>query len=152
MDKVTPIGTSVVHDVERPIAKITDKAEKCYQLWQQGRSYVEIAREVGYRNERSVYTAIQNRFGQEAALMSTEQRSSILALEMARLNTLQAAIWESALYGDLRSVAECRQLIMARAKLAGLDLVDPTVQKNLVLVVGGKEEDYIAALKGMSED
>jgi hypothetical protein len=43
------------------------------------------------------------------------------------------------------------RIISARAKITGLESVDPVVNKNLVLVMGEKEEDYIKALKAVSD-
>ena len=40
---------------------------------------------------------------------------------------------------------------MKEARLTGLEQVDPVVNKNLVLVMGEKEEDYIAALKATQQ-
>jgi hypothetical protein len=49
--------------------------------------------------------------------------------------------------GDPKSVDSAVRIIMARAKITGLEQADPVVNKNLVLVMGEKEEDYIKALR-----
>ena len=54
--------------------------------------------------------------------------------------------------GDPKSVDSAVRIIQARARISGLEQVDPVVQKNLVLVMGEKEEDYIAALKAAGGD
>lgn len=50
-----------------------------------------------------------------------EQGAQLLALELARLDQLQAAIWEPALNGDLEAVTAVLKVMNARARLLGLD-------------------------------
>jgi hypothetical protein len=44
------------------------------------------------------------------------------------------------------------RIVLGQHKISGLEQVDPVVQKNLVLVMGDKEEDYINQLKAISDD
>jgi hypothetical protein len=100
----------------------------------------------------TVATWLQERFAYDAAYLTDGERKSILALEMIRLEGLYAAIEPAAMMGDPKSVDSAVKIILAGHKVSGLETVDPVVQKNLVLVMGDKEEDYIAALKAVSDD
>jgi hypothetical protein len=92
------------------------------------------------------------RFQYDASRLTDAERKDILGMELLRLNALQAAVWPSAMMGDPKSVDSAVRIIATRAKIAGLEHVDPVVNKNLVLVMGEKEEDYIKALKAASAD
>jgi hypothetical protein len=90
-------------------------------------------------------------YGFDAAYLTEQERKTALATEVIRLDKLQTAVWPSAMMGDPKSVDSAVKIIMARAKITGLEQADPVVQKNLVLVMGEKEEDYIAALKAATD-
>ncbi|MDP9465798.1 MAG: hypothetical protein M3P31_00915, partial [Actinomycetota bacterium] len=45
---------------------------------------------------------------------------TLRALEVARLDALQQALWEPALTGDLRAVGQVVQIVAARSRLLGL--------------------------------
>ncbi len=68
-------------------------------------------------------------------------------MELARCDRLQDACWDEAMLGDPKAIDSSIKVMAHRAKLLGLEKVDPVVQKNLVLVMGEKEADYIEALK-----
>lgn len=122
-------------------------AEKAYALRMQGKSLSEIAEILEIPNYLDVDRLLAERYKHEAAFLSDTQRKSLLALETARLDALQDAVWPAAMMGDPKSVDSCVKIIMARARITGLEQVDPVINKNLVLVMGEKEEDYINALK-----
>jgi hypothetical protein len=42
-------------------------------------------------------------------------------LELARLDALQAALWDQAMAGDVEAAREVRAVIMARCRVLGLD-------------------------------
>jgi hypothetical protein len=44
-------------------------------------------------------------------------------LENARLDTFQLALWDAAMTGDVRAVMACVQIVHARVRLNGLELV-----------------------------
>ena len=123
-----------------------ERATTAYQLRLGGKLPSEIAEIMGI-TPAEVSRLYAEKFSYDASYLTDSERKDILAMELARLDALQAAVWPAAMMGDPKSVAEARSTIMARAKLTGLELADPVVQKNLVLVMGEKESDYIAALK-----
>lgn len=90
---------------------------------------------------------LDERFAHDASYLTSQERKSILAMELLRLEHLQTAVWPSAMLGDPKSVDSALRIIQTRARITGLEQVDPVVNKNLVLVMGEKEEDYISALR-----
>lgn len=161
MDKVTPIGSSKSPKRRRPRtpAKSSqpsrehwEKAAQAYALKVGGKQLSEIADILDIPNIDDVSRLISERFKYDASYLTNQDRDSILGMELIRLDQLQAAIWPAAMMGDPKSVDSAVRIIATRAKIAGLDQVDPVVQKNLVLVVGDKEDDYIAALRATTDD
>lgn len=126
--------------------------EEAWRLRLAGKSVIEIAEELGVADPGKIGRVLTERYGHEAALLTEVERKALLALEMARLDALQNAVWGSAMMGDPKSVDSAVKIVATRAKIAGLEQIDPVVQKNLVLVMGEKEEDYIAALKRAGSD
>jgi hypothetical protein len=151
MDEVTPIDSrkAVVRRGKRSPSKAEtwELANKAYQLRIGGMSPTEIGKELGIGGSDEVIRMIMERYAYDASYLSSLDRQSMLFLEITRLDALQSAVWPSAMMGDPKSVDSAVKIISARAKIAGLEQVDPIVQKNLVLVMGEREEDYIAALK-----
>lgn len=116
-----------------------------------GKQPSEIAEELGLPHDQ-VLRMISELFAHDAEFLTSQERTFALGQEVMRLDRLQAAMWEQALMGDPRSVDAVVKIIQTRAKITGLEMADPIVQKNLVLVMGDKEEDYIAALKATNSD
>jgi hypothetical protein len=125
---------------------------KAYELRTQGKSLYEIAEALEIRSSTEVATLLEERFNYDAGYLTASERESILALELARCDRLQAACWEEAMLGDPKAIDSSIKVMTHRAKLLGLEKVDPAVQKNLVLVMGEREQDYIAALQATSSD
>jgi hypothetical protein len=162
MDKVTPIGSPAKKRRSRVPAKSSrssaptkerwEKARQAYELLLGGKSHSEVAEILDIPHVDDVWRLMTERFQYDSARLTDAERKDILGMELLRLNALQAAIWPSAMMGDPKSVDSAVRIISARAKIAGLEQVDPVTQKNLVLVMGDKEEDYIKALKAVSTD
>jgi hypothetical protein len=131
---------------------MVQRSVEAYQLLLGGKSHSEIADILGLAYTQDVYQLLTERFKTDAAKLTEAERKDLLALETLRLNALQAAVWPAAMMGDPKSVDSAVRIIQARSKINGLEQVDPVVQRNLVLVVGEKEEDYIAALKAAEGD
>lgn len=164
MDKVTSIATPKRRNVPRKAHHTKAqqrqslvekerwaKAEQAWQLRLGGKLPSEIAEILGISNLNDVTRLLAERFEYDAAYLSDQDRKSMLAMEIARLDALQAAVWPSAMMGDPKSVDSAVRIVQARARIAGLEQIDPVVNKNLVLVMGDREDDYIEALKKASE-
>jgi len=130
---------------------VKHRADQAYEMLLRGLSLGEIAQEMGYSTPVEVNRAIKERYAVEARDLSAEERQGILALEVARLNKLQSAVWESAMYGEPKAVDSALKIIALRSKLLGLDQPEAQTNQNTVLVVGGAEADYIEQLKRMTE-
>jgi hypothetical protein len=156
MDKVTPIDSpkrkrnrstrSQVQSAER-----WEKATQAYQLKVGGKLPSEIQEILGLAQIDEVYRLLDERFAYDASYLTSQERSSLLAEELMSLAQLKAAIWPAAMMGDPKSVDSAVKIILAAHKVAGMEQIDPVVNKNLVLVMGEKEEDFIAALRATRE-
>jgi uncharacterized membrane protein YheB (UPF0754 family) len=131
--------------------EIDDKAREAYQMQIAGKLPSEIAEHFNTTVD-IIDQMLSTRFKQDADRLTGEDRKYLLAQELIALSQLKAAVWPSAMMGDPKSVDSAVRIIMAAHKVAGLEQVDPVVQKNLVLVMGDKEEDYIAALRATNSD
>jgi hypothetical protein len=99
-----------------------------------------------------VHQLFGSRYALDAAYLTDLERKTILGMELIRLEYLQQAVWPSAMMGDPKAVDSALKIIQTRARITGLEQVDPIVQKNLVLVMGEKEEDYIKQLRDAGSD
>jgi uncharacterized membrane protein YheB (UPF0754 family) len=154
MDEVTPIDSRKRARGAKSVAlakEIEDKAREAYQMQIAGKLPSEIAEHFDTTVEM-IDQLLSTRFKQDADRLTSEDRKYLLAQELIALSQLKAAVWPSAMMGDPKSVDSAVRIILAAHKVAGLELADPVVNKNLVLVMGDKEEDYIAALKATNSD
>jgi len=161
MDKVTPIGTQGRKRGSRRKEHLSTKSpssqalalrstEACQKLLS-GKLPSEIAEDMSI-TVTEVTELLNAQFALDSSFLTDMERKLRLGMELMRLELLQQAVWPSAMMGDPKSVDSALKIISTRAKITGLEQVDPVVQKNLVLVMGEKEEDYINALKLASDD
>lgn len=158
MDTVTPIGTPGKKRRPRSPSSIAKRQEheelerRVFEMRASGKLPSEIAEELNLPTRNEAEQLLVERFNKDAAYLTSLDRNSLLGLQFMRLEKLLAAVWPSAMMGDPKSVHEAGDLVMKEAKLTGLEQIDPVVNKNLVLVMGEKEEDFIAALKATQND
>lgn len=131
---------------------VRSKHWHAYQLKMAGLSLPEIADRLGYHSTSAVAKGIKDEIISAAKDIPEEDRDTILALEVDRLNFAQARIWPQVEYGDPKAIDILLKIINLRARLRGLDLVDPTAGTHTVLVIGGQEQEYIAKLKQIASD
>lgn len=143
---------------ERPLRAVTEssalilaeeqdeKARQAYEMRQDGASWYTIAKALNM-SESAVRRSLDKSMEMAAAYVSTEAKRRLLALEVDRLDRLQAVIWPNAMQGNMRAISQVVQIIMARAKVLGLDAIPDTVVTNNTLVVTGDSEAYVAALR-----
>ena len=154
MDEVTPIDSRKRARGAKSVAlgkEIEEKSREAYQMQISGKLPSEIAEHFNTTVD-IVDQMLSQRFKQDADRLTNEDRKYLLAQELIALSQLKAAVWPSAMMGDPKSVDSAVRIILAAHKVAGLEVADPVVNKNLVLVMGEKEEDYIAALKATNSD
>lgn len=126
------------------------RADQAYALQRKGLSLSKIAEELNYSGASAVSRSLSERYSQQAKAITSLEREAILNLELDRLDELQAAHYESATYGDLKATDEVLKIMTLRMKLLKLDVPDASTDKNMILVIGGQEADYVAKLKELS--
>jgi hypothetical protein len=92
------------------------KACRAVELMLKGRSYDQIAREVGYANRGTAHRVVAKALSERLA----DDIDQLRELELARLDALQASLWAKAEKGDLRAVNACVRIIDKRCRLLGL--------------------------------
>lgn len=111
------------------------RRERAVRLRTSGMTYQAIADEMGYSSKGTVYNVVKQAMCEHVTDAVAERRQ----LEGARLDALQAGLWERAMAGDVAAAMECRNIILARIKLFGLELdrerskpptvvIEPTVE------------------------
>jgi hypothetical protein len=111
---------------------------------------------------RSIGAALGISVGQAYADVQTEMHAvtresaeQVLAMDLARLDQLQAAVWADARSGDVAAVECVRRIVELRQRLFGnLRCAGVTVNTTLpqpppgaVLIIGGSKSEYIAGLR-----
>ena len=79
-------------------------------------TYQQAADELGYVNRGTVYRIVH----QALARDTTEAVGTLQELEVARLDALQAALWDQAMDGDVAAAQAAMRIISARCRLLGL--------------------------------
>jgi hypothetical protein len=80
-----------------------------------GRSYDQIAREVGYANCGAAHRVVAKAWSERLA----DDIDQLREMELARLDALQASMWAKAENGDLRAVNAYVRIIDKRCRLLG---------------------------------
>jgi hypothetical protein len=106
-----------VHGQHRNRALAAARRARAVELRTAGLTYDQIAIELGYANRGTVYRVVS-----EALRTHTlEAVGELRSLEVARLNSLQSAMWQKAMDGDVSSAMVILRVIMSRCRLLGLD-------------------------------
>ncbi len=116
------MSTSPVDDIDRrrrnrPLAAW--RKARAVELAIAGRTYDQIAAEVGYANRGTAYKVVQAALGARTVAGVDALRS----VESARLDALQASLWPAAMAGDVSAVQAIVKIVVQRWRLLGL--VDP---------------------------
>jgi hypothetical protein len=89
---------------------------RAVELRTAGRTYQEIADELGYASRATVYAIVRKAL-QALEVTEVERHRD---LEAARLDRLQRALWHRAMAGEVAAVAQVRRIIETRIRLLGL--------------------------------
>lgn len=89
---------------------------KAVELAASGRTYQQIADELGYAHRGTVHRIVH----QALEAHQVQGVELLREVEVQRLNALQVGLWEAALAGDLQAVRACVRIIQARVKVLGL--------------------------------
>ena len=125
-------------------------ARKAYELRQQGESWWAIAEKLKI-TERQAGALVSDAISAAADLVNEGAKQSLLAMEVERLDTLQRAVWQDAIGGDIKAVETALRIIQARAKVLGLDNMPVNTVTNNTIVVAGTPEEYVSALRKVVE-
>ena len=100
-----------------PRVTARERQMQAVELRKAGSNYDEIARALGYANRGAAYkavTSVLSRWDAEAA-------PELVALESARLDTMQRVLAPRILKGETDAIHAALRVMERRAKLAGLD-------------------------------
>lgn len=128
--------------------KMFSKPYYAHQLRLAGHDWPYIAHKLHYSSAQGAENAVRNWLAKATDGRAADMiRAEAVALDLERLDALQAAYWEDALRGDLPAAQFCLRVINQRANLVqpGSAPVSATVTNN-TLVVGGTEAQYVASL------
>ncbi len=89
---------------------------RALQLVSEGRTYQQVADELGYANKGTVHHLVQQELGAQVVESVAELRQT----EVARLNSLQVVLWDRAMSGDLQAAKVVGGIIMTRCRVLGL--------------------------------
>jgi hypothetical protein len=128
------------------------RAQAAYELRVQGKTLAQVAETLGYDSIQDAATAIKEQFSLGAASLTDDERKFLLILEIDRLDRLQAAVWDAAMYGDPKAVDSALKIIGMRTKITGLDMIDSKGGQHTVLVIGGNQKNYVEQLKELVDD
>jgi hypothetical protein len=129
---------------------VMSRDELIYAMRLRGLSPSDIAQELN-TTSADIRQVISRRIKAEAADLTDEERSSLLAMENARYDFYLAKLWPQIEYGDTKAIQTALQVSAMRMKANQLD--KPTsVQTQNVLVLGGESQEYIEGLKSMIND
>lgn len=103
-----------------------EKQRRAVELRTTGMSFDRIAEELHYRDRSSAHKAYLAGLAQLPAL---EDRTTMLQVETARLDALQAAVWSMAMAGESEAVRDVLAIMSRRARLLGLDAPTKTEHK-----------------------
>jgi hypothetical protein len=137
-----PDTLELEHEINRP------KWWYAHQLRLAGATWDEIAKALDYGSGPSAHMTVKRELTK--AEVTQTSRSEALALELERLDMLQLVVWRQARQGDLKAIDTVLRIMNQRAKYYGLDtqtIEDDGQQSKAMIVIGGDEEDYLAAVR-----
>lgn len=94
-----------------------DKMAKALELRKEGKTYRDIADDLGYTNPGNAYRAVQDALKE----VTREPAEEVLQLELSRLDMLLTAMLPYAMQGDEKAVLRVLNIMDRRAKYLGLD-------------------------------
>src|ERR1035437_6943000 len=105
-----------VHGQHRNRALAAARRARAVELRTAGLTYDQIAMELGYANRGTAYRVVSEALKAQTLEAVGELRN----LEAERLDSLQLAMWQKAMDGDVPSAMAVLRCIMSRCRLLGL--------------------------------
>lgn len=109
-----------------------EKAALALSARKEGKTYEEIAKEVGYSSRQNAYKAIKT------ALLEVirEPAEEVIRLELERMDAMWGITYLNAQTGDPQAIASCLKIMDRRAALLGLDAPKQTkIEANVTSVM-----------------
>jgi len=108
-----------VHGRHRNKALAASRRVRAVELKTSGYTYTQVADELGYSSRGTAYNIVAKALREQ----TTEAVADLRHLENARLDALQAALWNAAMTGDISAVVAVVKIVQARVHLNGLEPV-----------------------------
>src|SRR6478752_4906620 len=124
-------------------SQVLTKPELVWKLKEMGYSLSEIAAELNFANTEAVVTCLNEKYKQEAAWLTEDQRTMFLGIQMGRYESIIRGVAQSAQLGDPKSAEVMLKAMAEENKLMRMTDTQST-QTAQVLVVSGDEASYIA--------
>lgn len=93
------------------------KAAKALELRKEGKTFDEIAQELGYRSKQTAHNAVMSAIKG----ILREPAEELVRLDLERLDQMWQVAYLNACAGDASAIASCMRIMDRRAKLLGLD-------------------------------
>ena len=106
-----------VHGRHRNLGLAAIRRVRAVELLASGCTYQQVADHLGYTSRGTAHNVVAKALREQ----TTEAVGSLRFLENARLDTLQLALWDAAMTGDVRAVMARVQIVQARVRLNGLE-------------------------------
>lgn len=116
-DAVSVAALPQVEGRHRNRALAAARRARAIELRAQGRTYEQIADELGYANRGTVCRIV----GRALEAQTVEAVDVLRSLEVERLDAVQVAIWDKAMSGDVHAAKQAIRIIAARCRLLGLE-------------------------------
>lgn len=101
-----------------PTPEQVDRERLVLDLRRAGATFDDIATQAGYADPSGAWQAYRRAIGRTLTEAHADEQRE---LEAARLDSLQQAIWDRAIAGDLPAVNGVLRIMERRARLLGLD-------------------------------
>jgi hypothetical protein len=124
------------------------RAYQAYNYRVAGHDWTTIAERCGYKTGSEAGRAVANYISVAREEVSVDEKRKVIELELARLDALQAAVWDAALAGDTRSVDAALKVMTHRARI--LMLGEEQVSSNRTIII--TSEEYVERLKELSDE
>lgn len=127
------------------------RASMAFELRKAGVPYDQIATKLGYQSPRSAESAVARVLEGKYTSQDVEK---VVAMELARLDALQAVAWRRAKEGDLRAIDRILKIMERRAQYLGLDRQEGGGGGDInqtAIFIGGSQTDYIEQLRQVRE-
>lgn len=131
-----------------------ERAFRCHKLRVKGKSWEEIADLEMYPSAEACHADVKRYIEEGRALVVERTQREMISLEVARLDALQALLWDKAEEGSIVAIGEIRKIIMSRVQVTGQDptkAVDDAAAQGRTVVLtpaeGGTDDGFIGYMK-----